>query len=337
MRTELLPTCTPELFEVAVDRAARTLQAGDVVAIPTETVYGLAANALDPLAVRRIFEIKGRPSTNPLIVHVASLELARQCALEWTTDAERLASAFWPGPLTIVLPRSAIVPGIVTASGPTVAIRWPRHPFVQQLIMRCGFPLAAPSANPSGRVSPTTAQHVLAALDGKIPLVVDGGPANVGIESTVVDLARETPGILRPGMIHADSIASVLGKTVRDYSRTASAGHRSPGMMTKHYAPKARLLVLAWTDLRDLLAQLAEGGLDPSTTHVLAHSRIPTGENIGRVSVIPHDPEAFARALYGELHRADEMGAAAIVVEQLPDEPQWKAIMDRLSRAAARE
>src|SRR5580698_9488250 len=197
--TQILTTHTPELFRTAVLRAAELLRAGEVVALPTETVYGLAANALDAAAVARIYEIKGRPAHNPIIVHVAGLEMARDCLADWPPLAEKLAGAFWPGPLTLVLPRSPRIPDIVTAGGPTVGVRWPSHPFIQAVIRECGFPLAAPSANLSNRVSPTNARHVSQSLGGKIPLIVDGGQSQVGIESTVIDLTTDPPRILRPG------------------------------------------------------------------------------------------------------------------------------------------
>jgi L-threonylcarbamoyladenylate synthase len=174
-RTAILSTHTPELFRKAALRAAELLRAGEVVALPTETVYGLAANALDETAVAKIFQVKGRPANNPIIVHVASLELANRCVAQFPPVAEKLAKAFWPGPLTLVLSRAETIPGVVTAGGPTVGIRWPAHPFIQAVIRECGFPLAAPSANLSNRVSPTNAGHVRAQLGGKIPLIVDGG------------------------------------------------------------------------------------------------------------------------------------------------------------------
>ncbi|HVY70514.1 MAG TPA: L-threonylcarbamoyladenylate synthase, partial [Verrucomicrobiae bacterium] len=209
--TEVLSTHTPALFTAAVARATELLRAGEVVALPTETVYGLAANAFDERAVRRIFEIKGRPAINPVIVHVADLVTARACASEWPALADRLAAAFWPGPLTLVLPRAARVPDVVTAGGATVGIRWPGHPLMQAVIRACGFPLAAPSANLSNQISPTNAEHVREHLAGKIPLIVDGGQAQVGIESTVLDISVEPPRLLRPGMIHAESLLAVTG------------------------------------------------------------------------------------------------------------------------------
>src|SRR5579863_9366457 len=236
MNTELLSTHTPELFQKAVRRAADLLRAGEVVALPTETVYGLAANALDENAVARIFQIKGRPSHNPIIVHVASGEMARDCVRDWPVVAGKLAKAFWPGPLTMVLPRSEKIPANVTAGGETVGIRWPGHPFMQAVIRECGFPLAAPSANLSNQISPTNAGHVRDQLDGKIPLIVDGGQSQVGIESTVLDLMTLPPRILRPGMIHAESLAAVCGEVATGGPQAKGELQlRSPGLLKKHY------------------------------------------------------------------------------------------------------
>ncbi len=334
METELLPTHTPELLRRAVARTAALLRAGEVVAIPTETVYGLAALATSAGAVRRLFEVKGRPPTNPVIVHVADLAQARACVSAWPAVAEALARAFWPGPLTLVLPRAPIIPPEVTAGGPTVGIRWPRHPFVQALLRECGAPLAAPSANRSTELSPTRPEHVLKSLGGRIPAVVDGGPCPVGVESTVLDLTVEPPRILRPGMIHAGALAAVLGE-VRSTEADSPGPLRSPGRLPRHYAPRARLLVRAWRDEADLRRLVAEAGADPERTFIVAHSRIPTPGDWGGVSMVPQDPEAFARALYAELHRCDEHGAATIVVEAVPEGPQWAAVADRLRRAAA--
>ena len=334
METELWPTHTPELFARAVERAAALLRAGEVVAVPTETVYGLAALATRPEAVRRLFEVKGRPSANPVIVHVADLALARACVSAWPPAAEALARAFWPGPLTLVLPRAPAIPPEVTAGGPTVGIRWPRHPFIQALIQACGEPLAAPSANVSTALSPTEAAHVLKSLGGRIPAVVDGGPCPVGIESTVLDLTTQPPRILRPGMVHAGALAAVVGEVQTGGAAGAAGPLRSPGLLAKHYAPRARLRVLAWRDEADLRQQVAALGEEPGRTFVLAHGCLPAPGGWGGVSVIPQEAEAFARALYAELHRCDEHGAAAIVVEAVPETPEWAAVADRLRRAA---
>ena len=336
-RTAILSTHTPELFRKAVLRAAELLRAGGVVALPTETVYGLAANALDETAVAKIFQVKGRPANNPIIVHVASLELANRCVAQFPAVAEKLAKAFWPGPLTLVLPRAETIPGVVTAGGPTVGIRWPAHPFIQAVIRECGFPLAAPSANLSNRVSPTNAGHVRAQLGGKIPLIVDGGQSQVGIESTVLDLTVSPPRILRPGMIRAESLAAVCGEVQSPKSRAQGpdSALRSPGLLKKHYSPKARLAILNWRDDAELESKIKNSKFKIQNCFVIAHSRIPSGRNVGGVSVIPHDAEAFARAIYAELHRCDEAGVGTIIVEAPPELPEWAGIADRLRRAAA--
>jgi L-threonylcarbamoyladenylate synthase len=343
---EVLPTHTPALFEAAVKRAGELLRGGEVIALPTETVYGLAANALDAGAVANIYEIKGRPSRNPIIVHVADMAMARRCVGEWPEEADKLAASFWPGPLTLVLPKSKEIPGIVTAGGETVGVRWPSHPFIQAVIRECGFPLAAPSANPSNRVSPTNAAHVRESLGGKLKLIVDGGPSQVGIESTVIDLTVHPPQVLRPGMIHAESLQAALPglelppvplETRNSKLETQESAQplRSPGQLRQHYSPKARLVVLRWKDDADLLSQLSSLGSHLSTTHVIAHSHIPSVTGLGCVSVIPHDAEAYARAIYAELHRCDAEGASCIVAEVLPTGREWQAITDRLERAAS--
>jgi L-threonylcarbamoyladenylate synthase len=236
MNTEILSTHTPALFSAAVKRAAELLRAGEVVALPTETVYGLAANALDENAVAKIFQIKGRPANNPIIIHVAGIEMAKRCVKNFPAVAEKFSKAFWPGPLTLVLPRAEIIPDNVTAGGATVGIRWPSHPFIQAVIRECDFPLAAPSANLSNRISPTNSEHVRAQLGGKIPLIVDGGQSQVGIESTVLDLTVSSPNILRPGMIHAESLAAVCGEVQGPKSKVQSpeTALRSPGLLEKH-------------------------------------------------------------------------------------------------------
>ena len=335
MNTVILPTHTPPLFEAAVERAAALLRAGELVALPTETVYGLAANALDSTAVEKIFAVKGRPAHNPIIVHVADAAMARQCVGEWPAAAERLTRAFWPGPLTLVLRRSPQVPMVVTAGGETVGVRWPSHPFMQAVIRRCGFPLAAPSANVSNAVSPTNAGHVERGLWGKIPLIIDGGQSQVGIESTVVDLSGARVRVLRPGMIHAESLAAALGVAVAEGGGGAGVDEtlRSPGLLRKHYAPRAKLVLWSWRDEQDLLGQVKSSGAQGSSVHVIAHTHIPTGHGLQSVSVIPHDAEAFARAIYGELHRCDAEGADWIVVETLPEGPEWRGVADRLARA----
>ncbi len=331
---KVLQTDSPQRFQEAVLEAAALLKAGQLVALPTETVYGLAANALNPDAVARIFEAKGRPPNNPIIVHIASLEMARACVRAWPELADRLARAFWPGPLTLVLPRAPVIPDVVTAGGQTVGIRWPSHPFIQAVIRECGFPIAAPSANPSNRLSPTNAAHVARALAEKVPLVVDGGQSQVGIESTVLDLSVQPPVVLRPGMIDRRALLAVTGE-LRARAQAAAPVLKSPGLLKKHYAPRARLVLWEWRDTAELENRLAAEGIKPRKVHVIAHTRIPGAGKLGRVAVIPHDAEAFARALYAELHESDRGSPKLIVVEALPPGPEWHAIADRLARAAA--
>ena len=332
--TEVLETHTAELFQEAVRRAAKLLCQNEVVALPTETVYGLAGNAWSREAVSQIFQIKGRSPENPLIVHVASFEMARACVAVWPESAAALARAFWPGALTLVLPKSASIPDEVTAGGNTVAIRWPSHPFIQAVISTCGFPLAAPSANLSNELSPTTARHVQKSLGSLIPLIVDGGQCQIGIESTVVDLCSEPPRILRPGLITAGAIGAVAGDTGSGGETTGSALLRSPGMLSKHYAPKARLVIAKWDNSRELQQWIAAEHPWAGMVCVISHQLIPSAEHFARVSVIPHDPEAYARALYAELHECDESGADLIVVEAPPDVEAWAGVKDRLRRAS---
>ena len=337
MTAEILSTETPAKFEQAVREASELLRAGQVVALPTETVYGLAANAWNEDAVRSIYEVKGRPPENPIIVHVAGLSLARRCVSDWPTVADQLAAAFWPGPLTMVLRRSPEIPLLVTAGGPTVGVRWPSHLFMRAVIEGCGFPLAAPSANRSNQLSPTSAEHVRKSLGAKIPLIIDGGPSQVGLESSVLDLVSKPPRLLRPGMISADSLRAIVGEISMESAGGEKGMERSPGRLPRHYAPVARLVVLRWKDEKDLAAQALAFGVSREKVYVIAHHLIPQREEFGRVAVIPADPEAYARALYAELHRCDELGAQLVIVESPPEGEQWRAIADRLRRASHQE
>jgi L-threonylcarbamoyladenylate synthase len=267
--------------------------------------------------------------------------MAKRCVRAWPNPAEKLARAFWPGPLTLVLPCAPAIPRIVTAGGPTVGVRWPSHPFIRAVIRECGFPLAAPSANLSGCVSPTNAGHVRQQLGEKISLIVDGGQSQVGIESTVLDLTVSPPLVLRPGMIHTESLEAVTGNIPHPTPIHREPAFniqdpklKSPGLLRKHYSPKAKLFVLTWRDDADLNAQLSTLNPQPLNLHVIAHTRIPSAEHFARVSVIPHDAEAFARAIYAELHHCDKTGADLVVVEAPPELPEWSGIADRLRRAS---
>lgn len=336
---KILRTDTPQAFREAAEAAACRLRQGEAVVLPTETVYGLAANALDPLAVANIYQIKGRPSRNPLIVHVCSLEMARDCAGEWPEVATKLACAFWPGPLTMVVAKSKIIPNVVTAGGATVGLRWPDHPMFVAVLKACGFPLAAPSANRSNQVSPTAAEHVVRSLGDRCPMVVDGGNCNVGIESTVVDVSGDQLRVLRPGMIQVQAMETVLGRKIiadqRDEPRgdeEASGALRSPGLLEIHYAPKAVLWLGRWQSELSLREAWEKCGPAQGKVAVIAHHILPVG--FERVSVLPHDPEAYARGMYAEWHRCDELGYEFILLELPPNTPEWGGIHDRLKRAA---
>jgi L-threonylcarbamoyladenylate synthase len=314
MATRLLPP-TPE----GIAEAGGLLRAGGLVAFPTETVYGLGANALDPVAVARIFTAKGRPATNPVIVHIAASAEAISLVLTWPAQAAQLAERFWPGPLTLVLPRSSRIPDIITASGPTVALRLPAHPVAQALIRAAGVPLAAPSANRSTQLSPTTAQHVLASLGDRVDAVIDGGPTPGGIESTVIDLAGPVPRLLRPGLLPVAQLEALLGPLVRPGAPApAEVALPSPGMLARHYAPRTPLFCWETEPVRGV----PEGC-------VLVH--------FGEGELLPGDPETAAVALYALLHDLDARGLTGIHVVLPPDTPAWLAIRDRLLRAAHRE
>jgi L-threonylcarbamoyladenylate synthase len=285
------------------------IRAGELVAFPTETVYGLGANALDPAAVAKIYAAKGRPPGSPLIVHVDSVEMARGLAREWPEKAERLARRFWPGPLTLVLPKQPHVPDVVTAGLDTVGIRVPANAIALALIQEAGLPVAAPSANRFSELSPTTAQHVRDAMGDRVAMVLDGGRTTVGIESTVLSLAGPEAILLRPGMISQAQIEEVIGP-VRAEQAVLGAAHPSPGMHRRHYSPKTPLI-------------LVKPGQPPSSGH-------------GVRLQMPTDASQYAAILYDRLHQADSENWDWIEIELPPDDPAWTAIRDRLERAAAR-
>jgi L-threonylcarbamoyladenylate synthase len=317
-----------------IARAAAVLQSGGLVAFPTETVYGLGANALDAAAVARIFAAKGRPANNPLIVHVAAASDVARVAAAWPEVAARLAERFWPGPLTLVLPRRADVPDFVTAGGPTVAVRVPAHPVAQALIRASGVPIAAPSANRSAQLSPTRAEHVLKGLEGLIDLVLDGGPTAGGLESTVLDLTTSPPRLLRPGLIAPAAIEAVIGAVTRA-STAPPAGEQplpSPGLQARHYAPRA-LLECAADDGRARVEAVRGSGLRVGWLTFSQSARLdPPGVT---VIFMPPDPKAYAACLYTVLHGLDAAGVDRIVVALPPDTEEWLAVRDRLRRASA--
>lgn len=321
--TELLSATEQNL-----ERAAAALKNGELVAFPTETVYGLGANALDETAVSRVFVAKGRPSDHPLIVHLAGVEQLT----DWTgarsatlARAERLAAAFWPGPLTMVLPRSELASDSITGGQDTVALRSPAHPVARALLARSGLALAAPSANRFGRISPTTAAHVFAELDGRIRFILDGGPSQVGLESTIVDLSGPLPRVLRPGAITQAELQTVLEEPV--HGSPAADAPRVSGSLSSHYAPVTRTLLAERSWLR-----LNAGGL-PAGTGVIATEAPPAGF-VGSWLQLPESPSGFGRQLYAALRQLDGT-VDVILVQEPPAAADWAAVTDRLRRASS--
>jgi L-threonylcarbamoyladenylate synthase len=337
--TDLGPE-TPAIAECAV-----ILQRGGLVAIPTETVYGLAANALDIAAVARIFEAKGRPAWDPLIVHVANFEMVSRIAAEFPESARELAQRFWPGPLTLLLPKSEQLPSVVTAGRQSAAVRMPAHPVAGALIAAANLPLAAPSANRFGRISPTTAEHVLTELDGRIDAILDAGPTEIGVESTVIDSLRSPPLLLRPGAVTRDQIEAVIGR-VELYSPPAHAAPQalaSPGLAARHYAPTARLILIdgerdaLLKAIRDYVTSEAERG---NYVGVLApddwidESTLASGGIVLSAWGPWGDWRQLSRNLFAGLRYLDKPGVSVILCPVPSNEGLGLALRDRLTRAA---
>jgi L-threonylcarbamoyladenylate synthase len=301
--------------DTAIHRAAEIIRSGGLVAFPTETVYGLGANALDPAAVRRIFQAKGRPSTSPVIVHVDSEEMARSLVTGWPGSAAKLAARHWPGPLTLVLTKRNLIPDEVTAGLPTAGIRMPAHPAALALIRAAGVPIAAPSANLFTELSPTSAEHVRRSLGSRVDLILDGGTTPVGIESTVLSLATDPPTLLRPGMVTREEIESLIGPVSVPNDLHASGAHASPGLHPRHYSPRTPLV-------------LVTNGRLPSQGRGIYLSHLP-----GSGHPMPADARDYAAVLYMTLHKLDEEGLDWIAVEQPPGTSEWAGIRDRLKRA----
>jgi len=307
--------------DAEIERAASLLRSGGLVAFPTETVYGLGANALDGAAVDRIFEAKGRPPTSPLIVHVSSIHMAQLIVAEWPARAELLGRRFWPGPLTLVLKKHANISARVTAGLDTVGVRVPAHPTALALLRAAGVPVAAPSANRFGSLSPTLAEHVRDSLGDRVDMILDGGPTEVGIESTVLSLAGD-PLLLRPGMISREQIEAVIGPVGVAGAPSGDDGHTSPGMHSRHYSPATKLVLIS--------------PAEPLPAGNGAYMFIATPRPATRAVPMPDQPELYAAALYQTLHELDAAHFDWIAVELPPDTPDWFAIHDRLRRAASR-
>lgn len=312
--------------------ASKLLHHNQLVAFPTETVYGLGANALSVEAVQRIYSTKGRPSNNPLIVHVPNKESAQTVAASWPPLAEKLASLFWPGPLTLVLPKHSSIPAAVSGGGNTVAVRVPRHPIALKLLETCRLPLVGPSANPSEKISPTTPEHVRKGLPS-VPLILDGGPCLFGIESTVIDLTQSTPVLLRPGALSFSKLQEVVPDLVM-FNKTLHKDQQqaSPGMMMRHYAPNAQVILAENIESLDL-------SLFCSPMALLLNSPLSCSladKNI-LIERLPSNPESYAAELFAALHRLDDLNIATIIVQPLPDGMEWWAVKDRLQRAASKK
>ena len=318
------------------DRAVALLRAGELVALPTETVYGLGADAANPAAVARIFAAKGRPADHPLIVHISGHDAVDRWAEQVPAVAWELMESFWPGPLTLILKKQAWVPEAVTGGQDTVGLRVPGHPVALELLRRFAAVagehagIAAPSANRFGRISPTTAEHVREELGERVAMILDGGPCKVGIESTIVDCSRGEPVVLRPGHIAPAHLEAVLGHLPQ--IETASGAPRVSGSLAAHYAPQTAMRLVAGDRLLEILnAHRHRGG----RCGVLAHSQPPQADMPHLWRLLPADPVAYAHELYAALRDMDHAGVDLIVVESLPDHTSWTAVADRLRRAVA--
>lgn len=309
-----------------IEIAAQILRDGGLVAFPTETVYGLGADASNPEAIRKIFVAKGRPADHPVIVHIADASELKHWAAQVPNSAWVLAEKFWPGPLTLVLKRAGRVSDLITGGQDTVGVRVPSHPLARQLLKAFGGGIAAPSANSFGRLSPTTARHVGEELGDAVELVLDGGPCAVGIESTIVDLSGAQPSILRPGAISAAQIEEALSVTLGVLS---SMSPRAPGALATHYAPRTALVLTHDQDVESFIEGRVSG------VAVLARRSRPRNSRAALWQVAPQSASEYAQHLYALLRRMDSAGCALIVVESPPDLPEWAAVRDRLQRAAA--
>ncbi len=326
MKGIILPATGPQ----AIHLAAETIKAGGLVAFPTETVYGLGCDAMNPDAAAKVFEAKQRPQFDPLIVHIADREQLHAVVTTLPTIAHRLMDAFWPGPLSLVLPKQATVPDLVTAGLTTVAVRMPNHPVARTLIREAGTPIAAPSANPFGYVSPTNAQHVSEGLGTNVDLILDGGPCSVGVESTIVSLVASQPEVLRHGSITLEQLTAVIGPLRRPSSERAMP--IAPGQLTRHYATLTPLTILASAGTRPARGQDARAGLLIFSQASEEDSRFDAVEVLSPTG----DVREAAHRLFAALRRLDALGLDRIYAEPCKEEGLGLAIMDRLRRCAAR-
>ena len=314
----------------SVAQAVSVLRAGGLVAFPTETVYGLGADATNPAAVAKVFAAKGRPPTNPLIVHVADLGTAKKYSATWTDAMQTLGAVWWPGPLTLVVPKSRDIVDAVSAGRATVALRVPDHPLALELLRTFGGPVAAPSANKSGHVSPTTAQHVRDEFGGEVEAILDGGPCGVGIESTVLDLSTDRPVILRPGGVPRRKVEAILGPVeVFGGAVEVTDAATSPGQHERHYAPRTPAVRFE-TSQRGLIHPDQPDG---RPNGIMVVGGTDEGRKFGPIVAMSRVPERYAATFYATLRELDAMGLAEIFIEMPPDRPAWEAVRDRIRRA----
>jgi L-threonylcarbamoyladenylate synthase len=342
VKTEVLRINSKRPSKSIIARASKLISSGEIVAFPTETVYGLGANALDPSAISKIYQVKGRPSDNPLIVHIEDMKTLRELVSEIAPRDMRIIKKFWPGPVTLVLKKSKIVPKITTGGLDTIAVRMPRNKIALALIKRSGFPIAAPSANISGRPSPTNASHVKDDLDGKVKLILDGGSTEIGIESTVIDMTLRTPVILRPGGISKESIEDEIGKVHFHDSlmgpRTSTKKiNKSPGMKYRHYSPNARVVIVEGSTIRAKakIVELTEKLKDEGKKVSIMTASKSLKPNVDSVLYMGNTLGTIAKNLFANLRKADSDHIDVIVVQGIHYNNTGFAIMNRLKKAAA--
>jgi L-threonylcarbamoyladenylate synthase len=328
--TTKLDPASPDI-EV-IERAASVIRNGGLVAFPTETVYGLGADAMNDQAIERIFLAKGRPSNNPLIVHVSDREMLARVAEKVSKNTEKLIDKFWPGPLTLVLKRRAEVVSAVSAGLDTVAVRMPQGRIALELISRSQTPIAAPSANLSGKPSPTEASHVERDLSGRIDMIIDGGQTRIGIESTVLDMTSEPPMILRPGWITREQIAEVIGSV--DIAFSEEELKRSPGTLHKHYSPQARVILIESAS-PELIEKTCREHLLNGRVAFLGHSQVNIDNSDFYSFALKPSAEEYARSIYGALRELDDKNPRVIIIEGISENGEGAAVMDRLRRAAS--
>ena len=330
--TQVIKLDSEQPAQEAIERAASIIRNGDLVAFPTETVYGLGANAMNESAVEKIFKAKGRPADNPLIVHVCNREMLDIIASGVSKTAERLIQKFWPGPLTLVLERKPEVARSVSAGLPTVAARMPRNAIALELIRASRTPIAAPSANASGKPSPTTATHVLDDLGGRIDMILDGGVTNIGIESTVLDMTTDPPMILRPGWVTHDMLTEVVGIVER--AASGEELRRSPGTRHRHYTPHARVILIEHGST-EIIEVVCREHLKDGAVGFIGHNQVTIDDVLFYSIQLGNRPEDYAHSIYSALRELDSRNPHVIVVEGINDDDEGAAVMDRLRRAAS--